>query len=280
MGISENAAHGASFQLPDGADLTEHPARIGDPRQDARRDAEDLQEFRVPAPPADVHQLRPGRVAGLDEMRFPWRAHAEPGQQVGVDRAEGHPITGLRGVPVSRSHSRADSRWVLKPTAAIVPAGTPPVQSRTAWTTLSQSCSASCSTQPRWGNPLARGAVALRSTVPVEETSKHLVALVPWSMASTQGSAMAPRQDFSRLLGNVVSGQAEILQQETCRAGGRERPGDAEDAHRDGPALHDQAGDGAAQPAGDGCLLDCHDGAGFGRGEYRVAVNGGDGGHV
>ena len=53
--------------------------------------------------------------------------------------------------------------------------------------TLRQISSASCSTQPGCGRASPIGTLARAATAPSASTRMHLVALVPWSIASTNG---------------------------------------------------------------------------------------------
>ena len=57
------------------------------------------------------------------------------------------------GWPVALSQSRAVSRWLARPRAAMSPGATPLAATHraAAWSWLSSSSRGSCSTQPGWG---------------------------------------------------------------------------------------------------------------------------------
>src|SRR4051794_437244 len=109
------------------------------------------------------------------------------------------------------------------------------------------------------------GSVAVVRTRPPVVISTHLVALVPWSIARTRGSATC-LDHLASPVGDRRGAQPEVVEQEGGVAGRGELPIDAEDAHRNGTVrLHDDAGDRGAEATGGRCLL---------HGDHRTGLGG------
>ena len=126
--------------------------------------------------------------SGTSPVRSRISAAGSSAQRSAVRRSC-HTIAGCTGVPVRRSQTTVVSRWFVIPIAVSSRAATPASASASAavCSTLAQISSGSCSTQPgsgkccrisRYPRPIVRSSGS---------TTRHVVPVVPWSMARITG---------------------------------------------------------------------------------------------
>ena len=105
-----------------------------------------------------------------------------------------------RGSPVDGSHTQTVSRWLAIPTACSSPGRTPASASAspaTAWVTL-HSSPRSCSTQPGWGKCWRNSRYARPIGSKSESYTKHVVPVVPWSIARIISARAYRREKYTR----------------------------------------------------------------------------------
>ncbi len=100
----------------------------------------------------------------------------------------------VQGLPVAGSHTQTVSRWFVMPTAASSPGATPAASSASPATACvtAHISAASCSTHPGRGKCLPNSRYARPASCASTSKTRHVVPVVPWSMASRIGGPAYP----------------------------------------------------------------------------------------
>ncbi len=178
-------------------------------------------------------EQRIDRQSGLRLDAAPAGRGAAASSQNADVRRHCQTMHGPSGRPVARSQTMTDSRWLVTATASGLQRDPRPGRRRSRPRRCARARAGSCSTQPGCGNAIATGRDARATTAPASSNSSTLVLVVPWSMARMCGRAISvtPARASRGRIANAGGVEAEVVEQERRRAGGRKDARDAEHAH-------------------------------------------------
>ncbi len=128
--------------------------------------------------------------SGTSPVRSRIRSGSSSRQRSAVRRSC-HTIAGATARPLARSQRTVVSRWLVIPIAASSREETPAsaTAASAAASTLCQISSGSCSTQPGCGKCWGNSRYARPATFSSSSTTRHVVPVVPWSIARITSGA-------------------------------------------------------------------------------------------